>query len=194
MNAPVKFSIEGGVLKPKKRPRWETIAGLCLLNGYRKGAELGVSKGRFTIFQCATIHDMEMLAVDLWAPQPDNLAPGAQTYNTWDHEASYSDFKAVCEQWFPGRVKIVRSDTVEAAKDVPDGSLDFVFIDADHSYRGCKRDIEAWSSKVRRGGMISGHDYHPQKWPGVVKAVDEAFAKKATFPDMVWAHFKTGES
>jgi hypothetical protein len=176
--------------KLKSRFRWEIIGGICMLNGYRNGAELGVSKGRFTTFLCSSMFDMRMLCVDLWAPQPDNLGEGAETYSTWDHEQSYREFKVLRDKWFSNRVTIWRRHSVEAAKDVTDGSLDFVFIDADHSYKGCKADIEAWEPKVRVGGMVSGHDYDPIKWPGVVKAVDEIYPGASKLPDMTWAHFK----
>ena len=39
-----------------------------------------------------------------------------------------------------------------------DASLDFVFIDADHSYVVTKADIAIWRSKVRTGGILCGHD------------------------------------
>ena len=179
-----------GSPRPKTRFRWEIIAGLCLINGFRNGAEIGVSKGRFTTFLCATMTDMRMLAVDLWAPQSNNFGVGAQTYSNWDHETSYREFKAQAADWFGPRVTIWRMSSLEAAKGVRDESLDFVFIDADHSYKAVKADIEAWWPKIRKGGMMSGHDYHPDKWPGVVKAVDERFNIKALFPDAVWVHFK----
>ena len=66
---------------------------------------------------------------------------------------------------------------MDAAKDILDG-LDFVFIDADHSYDGCHADIEAWASKVRPGGLLCGHDYDNVDFPqwGVKRAVDEFVA------------------
>jgi predicted O-methyltransferase YrrM len=68
-------------------------------------------------------------------------------------------------------------DSVEASKLYADESLDFVFIDADHSYEAVKRDIAAWLPKVKSGGIIAGHDYCV--WPGfgVIEAVTEAFER-----------------
>lgn len=169
--------------------RWHVMAGVSLFHGYRKGVELGVSAGRFTMFLCGTIHDMEMIAVDRWESQPNNTVEGGQTYMDWDHEASYRSFSDNCERFFPGRVKILRMDTSAAAPVVEDESQDFVFIDADHSYEGCKRDIENWLPKVRRGGMLCGHDYSTD-WPMVQKAVDERGWKFAVGPDHVWMYIK----
>jgi Methyltransferase domain len=166
--------------------RWHTIAGLCLANGYRYGAELGVSTGRFTMYLCSIMPEMKMIAVDLWDEQPENV--GRETYlssDGWAHSDSLAQFKKICAEEFPGRVEIRRQHTLEAAKAVPDYSLDFVFIDADHSYEACLADIKAWTPKVKRGGMISGHDYSETKWPGVVRAVQETGPFHAS-PDHVW--------
>jgi hypothetical protein len=79
------------------------------------------------------------------------------------------------------RAKIFRRRSLDAAKLVPDGSCDFVFIDADHSYDGCKADIEAWLPKVKPGGWLCGHDYqnHDFERFGVTRAVDEFVAHSA---------------
>jgi hypothetical protein len=57
-----------------------------------------------------------------------------------------------------------------------DGSLDFVFIDGDHGYEAVRRDLTTWFPKVRRGGILGGHDYVNNDFPGVRRAVDEFFA------------------
>jgi len=62
-------------------------------------------------------------------------------------------------------------DTVEATEYCDDNSLDFVYVDADHSYEGCKRDMNAWWSKLKKGGVMVGHDYYC--CVGVQRAVDE---------------------
>lgn len=67
----------------------------------------------------------------------------------------------------------VRKPSIEAAKDFADGSIDIVYIDANHDYEEVKKDIEAWLPKIKKGGIISGHDYGG--WPGVTRAVNEAF-------------------
>jgi hypothetical protein len=49
--------------------------------------------------------------------------------------------------------------SIEAAETYLDNSLDFVFIDAAHDYDSVKQDIISWLPKVKKGGIISGHDY-----------------------------------
>ena len=60
----------------------------------------------------------------------------------------------------------------EVVSQFEDESLDVVFIDLTHTYESVKEDIGLWLPKVKRGGILSGHDYE-DSWPGVVKAVDE---------------------
>ena len=70
----------------------------------------------------------------------------------------------------------MRMDSVKASEAFSDGSLDFVFIDADHSYEGVSRDIEAWYPKVKAEGLLCGHDYANPGDPcgmEVKRAVDE---------------------
>ena len=67
---------------------------------------------------------------------------------------------------------------MEAINDFKDGSLDFVYIDANHLLRYVIEDICEWSKKVRRGGIVSGHDYfyEKRKYSNVVQV---PFALKA---------------
>jgi hypothetical protein len=70
-----------------------------------------------------------------------------------------------------------RKTSLEAVVEFPDNSLDAVFIDGNHHFDFVVQDIIAWAPKVRRGGMVSGHDYKPEgseKTPipfGVIEAV-----------------------
>jgi predicted O-methyltransferase YrrM len=78
---------------------------------------------------------------------------------------------------------------------IADGSLDFVFIDADHHYPHVIEDIRDWFPKIRSGGLISGHDFAHPDYPdwGVEKAVREYFGDnfEATGHDFVWFSWKS---
>jgi len=63
----------------------------------------------------------------------------------------------------PYNCKLVRKFGAEAAKDRLTGSLDFVYIDANHSLPYVIDDIMTWLPKIRPGGIISGHDYRKTK-------------------------------
>jgi hypothetical protein len=66
----------------------------------------------------------------------------------------------------------IRTDSVSASKMYADESLDAVFIDADHKYESVVADILSWMPKVKKGGILSGHDYIDCH-NGVIKAVNE---------------------
>lgn len=72
----------------------------------------------------------------------------------------------------------------EVASLYPDESLDFVFLDATHSYECVSRDIDAWRPKVKKNGLLAGHDYVHWTNPefGVVRAVNERFARFEVWP------------
>jgi cephalosporin hydroxylase len=70
-------------------------------------------------------------------------------------------------------VKPIKLGSVKASKLYDNNSLDFVFIDANHTYEFVRKDIEAWLPKIKVGGYIGGHDYNSCE--GVKRAVDEAF-------------------
>lgn len=122
----------------------------------------------------------EMVAVDLWEPQPEREGEGTETYADWSH----ADYCGRFAKAMTGKnVRIMKMRTDEACKQIADGSLDFVFVDADHSYEGVKRDIADWTPKVRKGGIVFGHDYN---WPTVRRAAEEAFGDVQGGPNNVW--------
>jgi predicted O-methyltransferase YrrM len=53
---------------------------------------------------------------------------------------------------------------IKIKKILADKKIDFLFIDADHSYEGVKRDFESYSQLVRKGGIIAIHDIAPSGW------------------------------
>lgn len=76
---------------------------------------------------------------------------------------------------FDSRVRVLKLVSASAALQVANDSLDFVFIDAIHSYQAVTEDVEAWFPKVRSGGVIAGHDV---SWPGIREAVHDFIAPR----------------
>jgi len=58
-----------------------------------------------------------------------------------------------------GYYNLITIGSPECAEAYEDKSVDFVFIDGDHSYDAVVRDIKAWGPKIKPGGILSGHDY-----------------------------------
>jgi len=63
-----------------------------------------------------------------------------------------------------------------------DGSLDFVWIDGDHSEEAVRADINAWLPKVRNGGWLGGHDYDNVICPGVRVACMDLLSDHVEIP------------
>jgi predicted O-methyltransferase YrrM len=70
-------------------------------------------------------------------------------------------------------IKVIKSYTSDFLNSLEDEYLDAVYIDADHSYEGVKLDLNLSLKKVKKGGIIMGHDYTYDKFPGVVNAVNQ---------------------
>lgn len=67
---------------------------------------------------------------------------------------------------------LIKQRSFDAHTLIPN-ELDFVYIDGDHEYSTVIQDIHLYYPKVRDGGILAGHDYNCEKYPGVKKAVDE---------------------
>lgn len=158
--ADIPFPIEGG-----RRYKW--LKQMIIKRGYRSGAELGCARGKTTKYLLNRLPELKLICVDLWDKAPQGN--GGTQYKEWNFEAIYSSFtKSVASQ--NGRVRILRGLSWEAASLVDDESLDFVFIDADHEYESVKKDIIAWTPKLKPGGTLCGHDTH---FSGVQQAIQE---------------------
>ncbi len=66
----------------------------------------------------------------------------------------------------------------QAAELFENGTLDFVFLDADAGHEAVRRDLEAWFPKVKRRGVVAGHNYLHPDFPGVRRAADEFFREQ----------------
>lgn len=66
----------------------------------------------------------------------------------------------------------IQGDSVKAASEWKHGKISLLFIDGDHSYPGCKRDIDAWYPHMKEGGVMFFHDCDESS-PGVMWAVSE---------------------
>lgn len=58
--------------------------------------------------------------------------------------------------------RVVRSDALTVIANQPDETLDFVFIDDDHTHAHVAAELTALMRKVKAGGLICGHDVHGQ--------------------------------
>lgn len=139
------------------------------------GVEIGVHKGMLSGRLLAANGHMFLHMVDPWADSGDTYKQTDDyiaAYSQEQHDTAMGKALATVEP-FEGRYKVHRMTSEQAAPLFDDESLDFVFIDGDHSYEACSLDIRLWWPKLKPGGLLSGHDYVDEKNYGVIKAVNE---------------------
>lgn len=144
------------------------------------GAEIGVFRGENAAHLLRALPGLYLYLVDSWTPEPyalprnrfHALARGANhRFTVWESQAR----RAV---EFAGRRAAIRKQDFRSTTGTPP-ELDFVFLDASHSFADTADQISTWAPRVRRGGIVAGHDYdYPAAgFEGVRKAVDEASAR-----------------
>ena len=163
--------------------RWHVLERLARERQWRRGAELGLFRGETYLHLLARLPDLTLIGVDLWAAaESDAGDPGYRSYEGWPLAAFEEHVRAQAGQ-FGGRAIILKMTTRAAAERVAGASLDFVFIDADHTVKGVTGDIFAWAPKVGKNGWILGHDIH---FPSVRRVVDDILPAYREYPDFVW--------
>jgi SAM-dependent methyltransferase len=136
--------------------------------------ELGAWKGQSTVFMAVEIINsgkrIEFYSVDSFAGIAFNgLAPkrlddvtGAILKSEWiKNTEPIKDY-----------VHLIHEDSAKAAELFADATVDFVYVDADHSYPSVTRDIKAWWPKIKPGGVMAGDDLN---WFNVEKAITDFF-------------------
>jgi hypothetical protein len=147
--------------------------------------ELGVWKGRsFFTVAMGLRHGSKLIAVDSFTPEVTSLPFVPSRGWVRDH------FQAVltCVQRLREdlEIEVLSLDTAAAGGLVSKNSVDVVYFDADHSKQGLARDFDAWIPKVKRDGLLSGHDYSIG-FPGVIEIVDETFPHRTIVPETsIW--------
>lgn len=138
------------------------------------GAEIGVDKGDYSELIIKKINPSLLYLIDPWAHMLNS--EGTQYGHSQNYELVKEKFKN------KKVVKILKMSSREASSLIPDASLDWVYIDGDHSYQGCLDDLKTYSKKIKDNGFVCGHDIvtRKKKGFGVNEAVD-TFIKDTRF-------------
>jgi predicted O-methyltransferase YrrM len=103
-----------------------------------------------------------------------------------DSLKKYNIFEEFKKRMAPHPHTVMRTTSALAVKEFQDGTVDLLFIDADHSYEAVANDIAIWRPKMRSGGIMCGHDYSEQ-YPGVKMAVNEMLSNVQNPVDRMWS-------
>lgn len=145
--------------------------------------EIGVWKGGSTAYMGVEIYNsnkkIEYDAIDTFEGSREHGVVHGLYEEAYNNLKSLIDLKVV---------NLIKSHSLEAVKKYDDESIDFCFIDGSHEYEDVKADILAYLPKVKRGGILSGHDYD-KIWSGVIQAVDEVLGKVEVLNGS-WIYYK----
>lgn len=156
------------------KSRLELISLLKQLNLPLVVAEVGVAEGRLSL-EFLTSGVEKLYLIDAWETL-EQRGDGGNS-KEW-HNTNYDGMISRINP-FKTKVTILRGLSYKMSEEIKDDELSMVYIDADHSYEGVKRDLNAFYSKVRSGGIIAGHDYTNTCY-GVFQAVQE-FCKQNNY-------------
>jgi glycyl-tRNA synthetase alpha subunit len=159
-----KFNINGEGTLPLRSPDGtrDTLAEFMGEIGCKIGAEIGVMRGAYSEFLCKCIPGLNIKCIDPWL-----------SFRMNSQVTMNARYARTCRRLRHFNAEIIRKPSMEAIRDIPNRSLDFVYIDEMHEFDPVMSDLIYWSAKVRAGGIIAGHDYSPPAWyNGVKLAVD----------------------
>ena len=129
-------------------------------------AEFGVAKGDFSKVILKKTHPLKLHLIDIWNSDRYSLQLLENIKKTFSPELQKQ------------KIQIHQKLSIEAALDFPDNYFDWVYIDTDHSYDTTKQELLRISPKIKKNGIIAGHDYSMGNWEGnyrygVIEAVHE---------------------
>lgn len=133
--------------------------------GYSEGAEIGVAEGYLSVAMFKAIPNLHLYCIDNWAPYKGNAWSGSIERN----EHHFNHASKILSHY---NATIIRKMSMDAVKNFQDNSLDFVYIDGNHSFDYVMEDLIEWTKKVKVGGIVSGDDYYHFRKAGVIEAVD----------------------
>ena len=129
------------------------LANLFKELGFTEGAEIGVYSGEYTEVLCRAIPGSKIFGVDAWEKYKGYFdVKGKQER----YDRIYEQAKA---RLAPYDCRLIKKWSMDAVKDFADESLDFVYLDGNHDFSHVTEDIHAWEKKIKKGGIVSGHDF-----------------------------------
>tara|TARA_R110001583_G_scaffold88603_1_gene229615 strand:+ start:7135 stop:7959 length:825 start_codon:yes stop_codon:yes gene_type:complete len=142
--------------------------------------EIGTFKGKSAYYMATEIKYHMLINSNKYKINFDTVDTfeGSEEHKEYLKNENISLHKTTKKQLEPLKdyVNIIKSDSVKNSSRYKDESLDFVFVDGDHSYDGVNRDINAYWKKLRIGGVMAGHDYDCG-WFDVKNSVDDFFGE-----------------
>lgn len=149
------------IYKPIPTYKHRNELGLVLdREGLKIGAELGVQEGSYTQKLLQNWRGMsKYVLVDVW-PSQEHYEDIANVPN--DKQEEYFRTTQTNIKPWSDKIEICRNLTTVCVNFFPHGYFDFVYVDARHDRLGVLDDLSCWWPKVKRHGLMCGHDYEEQ--------------------------------
>jgi hypothetical protein len=128
------------------------------------GVEIGVAQAHHARSILETLNMTMLFLVDPYIP-----------YIEGNRHIDYGELEEEAHQYleaFTARTTWLRGSSTDPAILAQIPIVDFVYIDGKHTYEQVKADILAYLPKIRKGGLLGGHDYY-HEYPSVLRAVNE---------------------
>ena len=122
--------------------------------GFTTGVEVGVRTGAYSKRLCMANKKLALKSVDPYAMIYGDYQSNKDCMGTQNKL-----FATATERLAPYNCEIIRKTSLEAVRDFPYESIDFVYIDASHEFDFVMTDIIEWTKRVKKGGIVAGHDY-----------------------------------
>lgn len=136
--------------------------------------ELGVFCGR-TALQLAygafLGQGAHVWGVDAWDLPGTGYGP---PFN--DPATRHLAYRNIRDQRQDHRITLLHGYSHEVAQSWTGPAVGLLFVDADHTEGGARRDILTWSPHLAPGAVIAVDDYNHPDWPGVAEAIDALVA------------------
>lgn len=141
--------------------------------------EIGVFEGEFSEFLLTSFPTIEAYhMIDPWA----HLDEWNKPLNKSDDFLQHAHDKAMNRTSFAAeKIAVHRGKTTEMIHEIEDGTLDFVYIDGDHTLRGILIDLIQVLPKMKPNGWIAGDDFASSIWQHQAK-----FEPTLIFPAAVY--------
>ena len=149
------------------KTRYE-FADLIEEQQFKVAAEVGVYQGAFSEYLLRHTGLDKLYSIDSWMMRNSPVAIKQATS---------------CLAHYGERSEIMHMLSEDAADHFDDGQLDFIYIDADHRARGFRRDLNAWFSKLRVGGVLAGHDYVNENKTDIIPVLGQFMADR---PELIF--------
>tara|TARA_Y100000114_G_C11729596_1_gene312822 strand:+ start:190 stop:933 length:744 start_codon:yes stop_codon:yes gene_type:complete len=148
-------SLFGAAVKPNRDLFFMTISRHFKRKRDLKVLEIGVADGVNSMRIFHSMNPSTMYLIDPWVSQNNRAADRGSSQN--QHSVALKKAKNRFSTY--SNVVFIKAYAEQVVDNFPDKYFDFIYVDGDHSYEGCKKDLFMWYPKLKFGGFLGGHDF-----------------------------------